>query len=128
MPKWWNGRHDGLKIHFGQLSAGSSPAFGTKQNSQVKGCFLFVWYGGTWVVLSHTQTLFAPHTCWVRHTLVKIEKFVFQFSRHSLSRLRHQVNKKAIYMIAFLFTMKLNLSVQWYCFAMIFAKANDIFA
>ena len=27
---WWNGRHGGLKIHFWQQSAGSSPAIGTK--------------------------------------------------------------------------------------------------
>lgn len=30
MPKWWNGRRDGLKIHCWQQRAGSSPAFGTK--------------------------------------------------------------------------------------------------
>ncbi len=29
-PKWWNGRHEGLKIPWPQGCAGSSPAFGTK--------------------------------------------------------------------------------------------------
>ena len=29
LPKWWNGRHEGLKIPWPQGCAGSSPAFGT---------------------------------------------------------------------------------------------------
>lgn len=29
VPKWWNGRRGGLKIHYGRPYAGSSPAFGT---------------------------------------------------------------------------------------------------
>ena len=28
LPRWWNGRHWGLKIPWGQLRAGSSPAPG----------------------------------------------------------------------------------------------------
>lgn len=55
----------------------------------IEDCFFSEWWGGTWCAYSRTQTLFAPHLCWVRHTLVKIEKFVFQFSRHSLSRRLH---------------------------------------
>ena len=30
MPLWWNGRHRGLKIRWGQLRTGSSPVSGTK--------------------------------------------------------------------------------------------------
>ena len=28
-PKWWNGRHGGLKIRCGQPRGGSTPPFGT---------------------------------------------------------------------------------------------------
>ena len=33
-PKWWNGRHEGLKIPWPQGCAGSSPAFGTKNRKK----------------------------------------------------------------------------------------------
>ena len=31
MPLWWNGRHRGLKIRWGQLRTGSSPVSGTRK-------------------------------------------------------------------------------------------------
>jgi hypothetical protein len=32
MPKWRNGRRDGLKNRWGQLHVGSTPTFGTKHH------------------------------------------------------------------------------------------------
>ena len=37
LPRWWNGRHWGLKIPWGQLRAGSSPAPGIVFSTSQKG-------------------------------------------------------------------------------------------
>ena len=37
MPLWWNGRHRGLKIRWGQLRTGSSPVSGTRKGIPCEG-------------------------------------------------------------------------------------------
>ncbi len=41
MPKWWNGRRDGLKIRCWRQRAGSSPAFGTNIQKAQAYCLSF---------------------------------------------------------------------------------------
>ena len=41
MLVWWNGRHRGLKIRWGQLRTGSSPVTSTKKWDTPKGCPIF---------------------------------------------------------------------------------------
>lgn len=36
MPRWWNGIHEGLKIPWSLLHAGSSPARGTTKTSTIE--------------------------------------------------------------------------------------------
>jgi hypothetical protein len=39
LPQWWNGRHDGLKIHCWQQHVGSSPTCGTIKKPHRKAIF-----------------------------------------------------------------------------------------
>ena len=41
MPKWRNGRRDGLKIRWGQLHEGSTPSFGTKHKTRTSRAFFY---------------------------------------------------------------------------------------